>query len=95
MPGFEPSARAYAPAVRMIELTREALRAAVDAGQLVQAAATDEGVALYTVLGAGLISQQLSNEPAVPPGQGRFTRLAPTALDMFFTYYAPKRRGAR
>jgi len=90
VPGFEPSARAYAPAVRLIELTREALRAAVDAGQLAPAAATDEGVALYTVLGAGLISQQLSNEPGVPPGQGRFTRLAPTALDMFFTYYAPK-----
>ena len=90
VPGFEPSARAYAPAVRLIELTREALRAAVDAGQLAPAAATDDGVALYTVLGAGLISQQLSNEPAAPPGEGRFTRLAPAALGMFFTYYAPK-----
>lgn len=90
VPGFEPSARAYAPAVRLVELTREALGAAVDAGQLAPGAATDDGVALYSVLWAGVISQQLSNEPAAPPGQGRFTRLMPAVLDMFFTYYAPK-----
>jgi AcrR family transcriptional regulator len=89
VPGFEPSARAFAPAVRLVELTGEALRAAVDAGQLAPAAATEEGVALYTVLMAGVISQQLSNEPSAPAGQGRFTRLTPAVLDMFFRYYAP------
>jgi AcrR family transcriptional regulator len=90
VPGFEPSPRAYAPAVRQVELLGEALRAAVDAGQLAPAAATEEGVALYTVLMSGVISQQLSNEPSAPPGQGRFTRLTPAALEMFFRYYAPQ-----
>ncbi len=93
VPGFEPSARAFEPAVRQVELLRDALRAAVDAEQLAPAAASEEGVALYTALMSGVISQQLSNEPGARPGQGRFMRLTPTALDMFFRYYAPKEAG--
>lgn len=94
VPGFEPSARAFEPALRQVEFAREALRAAVDAGQLAPAAASEDGVALYTVLISGVISQQLSNEPAARPGRGRFMRLTPTALDMFFRYYAPKEDGS-
>jgi len=90
VPGFEPSARAFEPAVRQLEFLRAALRAAVDAGQLAPGAASEEGVALCTVLVSGVISQQMSNEPSAPAGQGRFIRLAPTALDMFVRYYAPK-----
>jgi AcrR family transcriptional regulator len=90
VPGFEPSARAYAPAVRLAGLLREELQATVAAGQLAPGAATDEGVALYTVLMSGVISQQLSNEPSAPAGQGRFTRLLPAVLEMFFRYYAPE-----
>jgi AcrR family transcriptional regulator len=93
VPGFTPSERAYEPAVRQVELLAEALRAAVDAGQLAPAAATEEGIAMYTVLMSGVISQQLSNEPSAPAGQGRFTRLTPVALDMFFRYYAPQDEG--
>ncbi|MEV0974287.1 TetR/AcrR family transcriptional regulator [Microtetraspora glauca] len=89
-PGFEPSPQAFEPAVQQLEILREALQAAVDAGQLAPAAASEEGLALYTVLISGVISQQLSNEPSAPPGQGRFTRYARTALDMFFRYYAPE-----
>jgi AcrR family transcriptional regulator len=88
VPGFEPSARAFEPAIRQLELVREALAAAAGAGQLAAAAASDDGVALYTVLVSGVISQQLSNDPAAPAGQGRFTRLAPAALDMFVRYYS-------
>src|SRR5215218_3918910 len=79
VPGFEPSPKAYHPA----------LQAAVDAGQLAPAAASEEGDALYTILMAGVISQQLANEPAAPAATGRFTRLTPTVLDMFVRYYAP------
>jgi AcrR family transcriptional regulator len=91
VPGFEPSARAFEPAIRHLELVREALAAAAGAGQLAAAAASDDGVALYTVLVSGVISQQLSNEPAAPAGQGRFTRLAPAALDMFVRYYSSEK----
>ncbi|WP_214110606.1 TetR/AcrR family transcriptional regulator [Acrocarpospora catenulata] len=88
-PGFEPSAQAFAPAVRQLEILGTALRAAVDAGQLAPAAAGEEGLALFTVLVSGVISQQLANEPSAAAGEGRFVRLAPTGLDMFFRYFAP------
>jgi AcrR family transcriptional regulator len=90
VPGFEPSQRAFKPALQQLELVREALAAAVDAGQLAPAAASDEGVGLYTVMISGVISQQLSNEPIASAGMGRFTRLAPKALDMFVRYYPPE-----
>lgn len=39
---------------------------------------------------AGVISQQLANEPSARVEEGRFTRLTRTAMDMFFHFYAPK-----
>ena len=89
VPGFEPSPKAYQPALQLYDLGWAALRAAVDAGQLAPAAVSEEGGALYTILMAGVISQQLANEPAAPAATGRFTRLTPTVLDMFVRYYAP------
>jgi AcrR family transcriptional regulator len=89
VPGFEPSPKAYQPALQLYDLGRAALQAAVDAGQLAPAAVSDEGDALYTILMAGVISQQLANEPAATAAAGRFTRLTPTVLDMFVRYYAP------
>jgi AcrR family transcriptional regulator len=89
VPGFEPSPKAYQPALQLYDLGRAALQAAVDAGQLAPAAVSDEGDALYTILMAGVISQQLANEPAATAATGRFTRLTPTVLDMFVRYYAP------
>lgn len=89
VPGFEPSPKAYQPALQLQDLGWAALQAAVDAGQLAPAAASEEGGALYTILMAGVISQQLANEPAATAATGRFTRLTPTVLDMFVRYYAP------
>ncbi|WP_445529808.1 TetR/AcrR family transcriptional regulator [Streptomyces cyslabdanicus] len=90
VPGFEPTPRAFEPAVRQLELLRAALRAAVGAGQLSPAAAEEDGVALYTALMAGVISQQLANEPSARVEEGRFTRLTRTTVDMFFHFYAPE-----
>jgi AcrR family transcriptional regulator len=89
VPGFEPSPKAYQPALQLQDLGWAALRAAVDAGQLAPAAVSEEGGALYDILMAGVISQQLANEPAATAATGRFTRLTPTVLDMFVRYYAP------
>ncbi|GAA1689523.1 TetR-like C-terminal domain-containing protein [Fodinicola feengrottensis] len=89
VPGFTPSERAYAPAVETIDLLRTTLDEAVAAGRLSPAAAEPDGLALYTSLMAGLLSQQLSNEPAVDLGAGRYVRLAPQAIDMFCAYYTP------
>jgi AcrR family transcriptional regulator len=89
VPGFEPSPSAYQPAVQLQDLGRAALQAAVDAKQLAPAAASEEGDALYMAIMAGVISQQLANEPAATAATGRFTRLTPTVLEMFVRYYAP------
>jgi AcrR family transcriptional regulator len=90
VPNFEPTPQAYEPSVRLLEVLRSALQAAVHAGQLAPEAADDEGVALYTALVSGVISQQLANEPSAQVEEGRFARLTGTAVDMFFRYYAPK-----
>jgi len=90
VPGFEPTPRAFEPAVRQLELLHSALRAAVDAGQLSPAATDEDGANLYTALMSGVISQQLANEPSAQVEEGRFTRLTQTAVDMFFRFYAPE-----
>jgi AcrR family transcriptional regulator len=91
VPGFEPSPQAFAPAQEALQDLREHLQAAVDAGRLHPAAATEEGVALYTSITAGVMSQQMANEPDASFEDGRFTRLLPVVLEMFHQRYAPTR----
>lgn len=91
VPGFEPSPEAYAPSVETIEDFRTALQLAVDAGLLSPGAASDEGIALHSALVAGLLSQQLANEPDASFEDGRFTRLLSTVQELFFTKYQPAR----
>jgi AcrR family transcriptional regulator len=86
-PGFEPSAEAFAPSLRSVADLRSDLRQAADAGLLDSAAASDEGIALYTSLISGLITQQLANEPEASFEKGRFTQLLPAVLDMFDARY--------
>jgi hypothetical protein len=38
---------------------------------------------------AGVLSQQLANEPDATFEQGRFTRLLPVVLEMFHQRFAP------
>jgi AcrR family transcriptional regulator len=81
IPGFEPSAESYAPAVRALEEAGEALAACgVTSGRHRD---------LWTALGGGLAAQQLSNEP----GGDRWTRLADEAVTMFLAHCAPPHAG--
>jgi AcrR family transcriptional regulator len=90
VPGFEPSEDAFAPSREGMEDLRAHLQEMAAAGLLDAAAASDEGLALYTSLVAGLMSQQLANEPGASFEDGRFTRLLPTVLDMFAARYDPR-----
>jgi AcrR family transcriptional regulator len=92
VPGFAPSPESFAPALAQLDDLRSRLRAAVEARRLAPEAADDEGVALYTSLVSGVVSQQLANEPDTSYEQGRFIRLVPTVLDMFIAWYTPKER---
>ncbi|WP_432940277.1 TetR/AcrR family transcriptional regulator [Kribbella sp. CA-253562] len=91
VPGFEPTPEAFAPALEVMQELRDHLRATVDAGLLHPDAATEDGVALYTSITAGVLSQQLANEPEATFEQGRYTRLLPVVLEMFHQRYAPPR----
>jgi AcrR family transcriptional regulator len=71
IPGFEPSADSYAPAVRVLEagFVIAAERGVTD---------RDDFLILLSIIG-GLIDQQLANDP----GGDRFSRLLPRAVDMW------------
>ena len=71
IPGFEPSAESYAPAVAVLELLRGHL-----AGLGVTRA---EDMDLCTALIGGLVDAQLANDP----GGDRWARLVDRAVDMF------------
>lgn len=90
VPGYEPSAAAFGPAVEMsrrstqlfAELQRRGvIRANVDAAEVSTA---------WTVLISGVISQHLSNEPTQTFDRGRFTSLLPALTSMFLAHYGPK-----
>jgi AcrR family transcriptional regulator len=71
LPGFEPSAEAYAPAVRVLEQGVATLAAL---------GVTDRGdFDIWVALLGGLVDQQLANDP----GGDRFSRLLDPAMDMW------------
>jgi AcrR family transcriptional regulator len=91
IPGFAPSPEAYAPSQEALKDLRGHLQAAVDAGRLHPDAASDDGLALFTSITSGVLSQQLANEPDASLEEGRFSRLLPVVLEMFFQHYSPHR----
>jgi len=91
VPGFEPSPEAFAPAVEGLKDLESYLQQAVDEGRLHQDATSEEGMALFTSLTAGVLSQQMANEPQATFENGRFMRLMPTVLEMFYLHYKPTR----
>ncbi|MET9628509.1 TetR/AcrR family transcriptional regulator [Lentzea sp. NPDC006480] len=90
VPDFTPSEEAFRPSLEMVEIVRKVLRDAVHAGQLDPAANSDEGLALFSIVVAGTLTQQLANEPNVRYEDGRFSSLLPSAHAMFVQYFAPK-----
>jgi AcrR family transcriptional regulator len=79
VPGFEPSAAAYAPALEVLERTRQLLGAAGIDG--------DAALDVWTALLTGLVDQQLSNDP----GGDRWVRLIPDATQMFLHHFGGTR----
>jgi len=87
VPGFAPSAEAYAPAVALIELTRARFADLRDRGLVRSDAELDDVQRDWTVLLSGVISQQLSNAPGESLAEGRFTSALPTLVAMFARHY--------
>lgn len=89
VPGYVPSADAFAPTVEIVSLLRDQLRAAAAAGELAAEASSDDAMALLSALHFGIISQQLANDPESDWEHGYFTRLLPTVLRLFAQAYPP------
>lgn len=89
VPGFRPSAEAFAASVDQMELLREALAAAVSRRELGPGAAEEPAVRLLTVLISGLVSQQMANDPDGGFDTGLFAGLTDTALAMFAAHHPP------
>ena len=89
VPGFEPSAEAFAPSLEMVADVEQMLRDAVEQGQLRPEAAGPDGLTIVSIFTTGVLSQQLSNEPHAAFDDGRYTRVAPRLFEMFATYFKP------
>jgi AcrR family transcriptional regulator len=87
VPSFEPTPRAMAPGVEMVQLQRHALAEAVAAGELGAEADSDEAVLVASIFVGGLIGQAIANEPGLPWGEGRFSPLFPKLLGTLTALY--------
>lgn len=87
VPGFTPSAEAYEPAVELVELARNRFTALQHAGTIRKDADVDDVTRDWTALTAGVVSQQMSNEPDEPFATGRFTAALPSLVAMFARHY--------
>ncbi|GAB4099253.1 TetR/AcrR family transcriptional regulator [Sinomonas halotolerans] len=88
VPGFVPSAEAYAPTAESIALLHEGLEECVAAGALREQVLGEEGIALFTSFVSGIVTQQLANEPGAGLASGRFTRHRKAAFASFVAHYA-------
>ena len=93
VPGFEPSADAYAPAVDMYEKGLERFVDLQRRGELRDDVPAADIMRDWTVIVSGTGSQQLSNAPDESFETGRFTSALPGLVAMFVRHYAPTPSG--
>src|SRR5207244_12938383 len=89
VPGFEPSAEAFAPSQEIVGLQQQAIRDAVAAGQLGPDALEDAGF-MVSILIKGVLTQAMANEPHLEWGKGRFTRILPRLMKLLPAAYPPR-----
>ena len=83
IPGFEPSAESYAPAVRALEATR---------ARFARHGMTDpKHIDMWTAMVTGVVDQQISNNP----GGDRWTRLIDDCVAMLLAYCQPAGASAK
>src|SRR3954447_7405274 len=95
VPGFIPTAAAYEPAIRLMALTTAWFERLQEHGALRADVPVDDIVRDWTVVTAGVVSQQLANAPDEQPERGRFLAALPGLAAMFASHYATPQPSAR
>jgi AcrR family transcriptional regulator len=90
VPGYQPSAEAFAPAGEIVGLLRSALQDAAARGQVHPDAASESGLELLSIMHFGIISQHLANDAGQDWEHGRFTRRQRDILALFVSAYPPQ-----
>jgi AcrR family transcriptional regulator len=92
VPGYEPSAEAYQPAVELLSAS-QAVFERLQARGLFRADLDPELLLrTWTVLTSGVMTQQLANAPDQPFDEGAFTSTLPALVEMFLNLYGPPSR---
>ena len=89
VPGYEPSPAAYEPAVVVLEQGHERMVELQELGLFRTDVAPEDLLRAWTVLTAGVMTQQLANAPQQPFETGTYTSMLPSLVDMFLAHYAP------
>ena len=92
VPGFEPSAEAYAASVEMSEFSLHQFRTMQDLGLLRSDVPAEDIFRDWTILVSGVVSQQLANAPNETFEDGAFTTALPALTAMFARYYGTSTR---
>jgi len=95
VPGFVPSKEAYAPAVELFAHATQQIVDLQQRGLLRDDVPADDIQRDWTILIAGVVSQQLSNAPEESFADGRFSQAIPGLVRMFASHYATPRRSTR
>ena len=95
VPGFTPTAEAYAPAVRLLGLTTAWFEELQSDGLIRADVAVDDVLRDWTVITSGVISQQLANAPDEDVEAGRYLAALPGLAAMFAAHYGATRPSAR
>jgi AcrR family transcriptional regulator len=89
VPGYEPSAAAYASAVETFARARQVFGRLQVGGLIRDDVDLDQAFRQWTVLVAGVVSQQLANAPHEPYDGGTFTAGLPQLITMFLQFHGP------
>ena len=92
VPGYEPSAEAYASAVEALAAGRSVFATLQERGLFRDDVDVDTLLRTWTVLISGVMTQQLANAPDEPFETGTFTSALPDLVDMYRAHYGASRR---
>ncbi len=87
VPGFHPSAAAYAPATEVEQSVREVFLSFAEGGLVPAGTDIDLMWRTWTAVTMGVITQQLANAPGEAFETGTFTSILPDVVAMWLAYH--------